>query len=171
MAIGDFTPGSSNYDAAINGESFTVVADGKVIGTDTVEDTGGSVYGFVLGAEYTAMIFGYSYTHKLQTTRIEQGSRIGTSQGLIHRIHRAVVRMYRSAQLKIGDPEDTTKLEEVTFDKIDDNSANPIALFTGDKEILMPSSHGGDPYVYIEGDDPLPLNLSAIVAQGEVYER
>lgn len=149
------------------GIEVSVVADGKVLSDVTVanDDT------IDLTDDYSTYCAGFKYTHKLRTTRIEQGSRIGTSQGLIHRIDRAVARLFRSAQLTMGDPEDTSKLEEVTFDRIDGNSANPIALFNGDKEVLMPSSHGGDPYVYIEGDDPLPLNIAAIVALGEVYER
>lgn len=170
MAIDDFTPGSSNYDAAINGETFTVVADGKVIGTDTVEEVTSGTYGLVFDTDYSAIIFGLPYTHKLKTTRIEQGSQIGSAQGLIHRIHEVTTRLYRSAQLKVGDPDDTTKMEEVTFDKIDENSSNPIALYTGDKKVDFPSNYDSDPYVYIEGDEPLPLNIAAIIAKGEVYE-
>jgi hypothetical protein len=152
------------------GTSFSFLANGKTQGSVSVIDNGDGFTRFNWDQEYILATTGFKYTHKLKTTRIEQGSQIGSAQGLIQRIHEVTVRLFRSAQLKVGDPDETTKMEEVTFDKIDDNSSNPIALFTGDKEVDMPSAYDTDPYVYIEGDEPLPLNIAAIIAKGEVYE-
>ena len=168
MAI--FTPGSSDYVDAIDGESFTIVADGKLIGTDIVEEVTAGNFGFVLGDDYTAIIYGLPYTHKLKTTKPDEGSRIGTAAGMINRIHTVITRLYRTAQLKIGDPSDTTKMEELIFDREGGVSTNVIELYTGDKKIDHPGTFDEEPYVYIEGDEPLPLNISGIIIVGEVSE-
>ena len=144
----------------------SVVADGKVIddvtidGSDILDTTD----------DYTSYVAGFRYTHKLKTTKPDEGSRIGTAAGMINRIHTVITRLYRTAQLKIGDPSDTTKMEELIFDREGGVSTNVIELYTGDKKIDHPGTFDEEPYVYIEGDEPLPLNISGIIIVGEVSE-
>lgn len=162
------SPGTDSFNGFSyfpEGTTVYVVGDGVYDGATTV-GTGGII---TTSGTYTSIIAGLPYTHKLKTTRVETGSQIGTSQGLVQRIHKVVTRLYRSAQLKIGDEDETSKMEEFTFDNETVGASDtPIALFTGDKTTELSQDYEGDAQVYIEGDKPLPLNISAIIAVGEV---
>tara|TARA_R100001086_G_scaffold240680_1_gene167027 strand:- start:6914 stop:9193 length:2280 start_codon:yes stop_codon:yes gene_type:complete len=168
--VTDSSPEATGLDGDFAGTQFSYVGDGTTYGTISLTDPVATDAKLEYDQSFVTAISGFRYTHKLRTTKIEEGSQIGSAQGLTHRIHKAIIRLYRSAQLKVGDFDEPSKMEEITFDRIDKNSSKPIALFSGDKEVDMPSAYGSDPYVYIEGDEPLPLNIAAIIAKGEVYE-
>ena len=111
---------------------------------------------------------GINYTSTLKTMRIEAGATDGTAQGKIKRIDDVNLRLYRSVNANVGP--DITSLDRIPFRSGADLMDKAIGLFTGDKEIEMPSGYDQDGYVVVTQDLPLPMTLLAIFARVQTYD-
>jgi hypothetical protein len=137
------------------GETVVVLADGYVHANVVVDDDGG----ITLTREATEVIVGLPYTPKLKTMKIEAGAELGSSQGDIKRIHRALIALYKTGECLAGPDEDTT--EELSLED---------SLFTGDVVMDFPGNPELQGQVYITSDSPLPLTVLMIGMKGVTYE-
>lgn len=135
------------------GQEVSIIADGVYVGEETVSS--GEIE---LDTAASTILVGYKYTAYLKTTKIEAGGEEGSSQGDIKRIHRAMVRLYKTTKIAMGPDSDST--DEYTFDE---------TVYTGDEVVDFPSSPDRQGQVYIKSDEPTPCNVLMISMKGVTY--
>ena len=145
----------------LEGQTVAILADGAV--TPTAEVASGSV---TITEAASRVHIGLPITYRLQTMRFEAGAADGTSQGKIKRIHRVVFRFYRSLGPRAGP--DVTRLDDIPNITFRDpatlmGTADP--LFSGDARITWPGSYETAGHVVLEGSEPLPCTVIAIMPQ------
>ena len=97
-----------------------------------------------------------------------QGPQV-TIQGRLKRIYRIVARVFKTTTFKAG--YDFNNMDEVTTRTTSDLMGAPVPLITGDIEILpFRGDIEKEGHVCIEQSSPVPLTVSAIVADMEVDE-
>jgi hypothetical protein len=139
----------------LNSRIVTVLGDGVVYPDQLV--TGGSIT--LTKACYKVHI-GLKYTSTIKTSKLDVGSAESTSQGIIKRIYKAIVRLWRTLGCNIGNE---NIQDAVLF--------SGSILYTGDKEIAFPAGWNKEAQIYITQSNPLPLNVLAIISQVEVSAR
>jgi hypothetical protein len=111
---------------------------------------------------------GYGYTSILKPQRIEAGADDGTAQGAVKRVHKVIVRVFKSLGCKIGP--DMDNLDTIVFRTASDVMGAPPPLYSGDKEISFPGGYETEGNIVIVQDQPLPLAIIALVAKLATYE-
>jgi hypothetical protein len=147
---------------------FKISADADAAGVATLSGPLPSDYGTFTNI----VVLGLPFTPIIRPLRIEAGSVIGTAQGAIKRINRCFVRFYKTMSAKIGmiGSEQTSDLESIHFHEGSTPIGQSPELFTGDKNVLMPSTYDRDGYLSIEQDDPLPFSVISIISEGQEYD-
>jgi len=146
----------------LEGKTVSVLADGSVLPQKVV--TSGSV---TLDAAANLVHVGLPYTSDLETLDVNLSDNMGVSQGRQRIIPRVVVSVWKSRGLFIGPNEDN--LDEVPLrDQTD--LENPIALYTGNVDMTMPSGYDTTGHVFIRNTDPIPLTVLAIMPEVELSE-
>ena len=112
---------------------------------------------------------GLSYNSTLKTLRVEGGSQQGTAQGKIKRINEIVVRLLNTVGLQVG--KDVSNLDIVPFRSSADKMDEPIALFTGDKEIEFDGEFDSDGQLVVRQDQPLPMTVLAVYATLHTFDQ
>ena len=147
----------------LEGETVAILGDGAVLPTQTVSS--GSIS---LAESVSVAQVGLPFTYKLKPMRMDQNTQRGTSKGSIAKFAEVVISFYKTLNAKFGDG-DTTYKEP--WRESSDVLGSPPALFTGDKAV---QSDGGfsveDPF-QIEGNDPMPCTVRAIIPRKEVVGR
>jgi len=147
----------------LEGETVALLADGAVVAPQTV--AGGAV---TLDAPATRVHAGLAYDARIRTLPVEAGADEGTAQGRRKRIHRLIVRLWRSLGLKAG--RDTDHLDTVPFRSTSDAMDAPPPLLTGDVRIAMPGGWNREGRVVLVHDQPLPLTVLSLVMQLAAHE-
>ena len=147
----------------LEGEHVSILANGATHGSKTVSSAAVS-----LDRSATKAHVGLPYHSTLQTMRLEAGSTDGTAQGKVKRIDEVTVRLFRTVNALVGG--DTTTLDRISFRSGADAMDVAIPLFTGDKEIEMPSGFDQDAFVVVQQDLPLPMTLLAIFARVTTFD-
>jgi hypothetical protein len=146
----------------LEGKTVDVMYDGSVHPRCTVSSgsitLGSGIYG-------SKIYVGLPYTPVLQTLDIELENADTTIQGMVKRIINVIVRMYKTISFKMSS--DGNRFEEVNFRTTESGGTLP-SLYTGDKRVKMPEGFSRNKYIYITQDYPLPLNITALVAEMEV---
>lgn len=145
----------------LEGQTVSILADGAVRPDATV--SGGSVT-LDRGTATTAVI-GLGYQSNMQTERLEYQSRaIPTAQTKKKRLHEINVRFFRTLGGKAGP--DASTLDNIIFRSTSDpmDSAPPLA--DDDYRLSWPGGYETEGRVYIRQDQPLPMTILAIVADG-----
>jgi len=139
----------------LEGESVSILGDGAVnpeetvsSGEITIDNASGEVHA------------GLQYISTLQTMRIEIGTEQGTAQSKLKKLSKVVIRLFESVGCKIGDE---NSQDTVMFRSTDDETDEMIPLFTGDKTIPFRGDWGKDTFVVVKQEDPLPLNILALI--------
>lgn len=140
--------------AHLEGETVTILGDGLVQSDKVV--SGGQI---TLDTAVTSAVIGLRYKASAQTLRETIGSQNGTTQNKTKRINRVAVRVNNSQNISIGP--DATNMEKIT----------QAGLFSGDIETVWPQGYDNLGEVRIEHDDPLPLEVNAIIKYQETYDR
>jgi hypothetical protein len=142
----------------LEGESVAVLVDGATHPDKTVSS--GSITLDRYGNKRHA---GLGYSPELKTMRIEAGGSAGTAQGKKKRIHKLLIRVYKSLNCKVGP--DSDHLRTVQFREGDDTMDAPPELFSGDKEVPFDGiwERAGD--IYVTSNTPTPLNILAIMPE------
>jgi hypothetical protein len=147
----------------LEGEEVSILADGAVHPTRTVKN------GYIALTDYVRQAnVGRAYRSTLKLQRPEIGMQTGTSQGLIRRVIDVFVRFYKSLGCKVGPDENT--LDAMIFRTTEDPLGSPPPLFTGDKKLTFPGSWDDQGDIVIVQDDPLPLNIVAVIPEVEVSD-
>jgi hypothetical protein len=147
----------------LEGKTVDILADGSVQPSEVVSN--GAI---TLDNTFGEIHVGLPYIPKLLTLRPEFGSATGTAQGKIKRIYEAVVRINESLGFKIGN-EDIQDI--VPFRNTNNNMNEPPPLFTGDKTVAFAAGYSKDSLVQITQEQPLPLNIIAIMLRMDTFDR
>lgn len=128
------------------------LADGVVVSGITVDAVGG----VTLPAAAERVVLGLPYTATLETMRLEAPADDGgTSQGLIKRISKAILRLYKTRDFQAGPDEDHMR---------DFSTGSGVSdIFTGDVEIDYPAGYERDAHVIVKQPDPLPMTIRAMI--------
>ena len=148
----------------LEGQTVSILADGAAHPDKTVSS--GAV---TLDRYVTKAHAGLSYNSTLKTLRVEGGSQQGTAQGKIKRINEIVVRLLNTVGLQVG--KDVSNLDIVPFRSSADNMDEPIALFTGDKEIEFDGEFDSDGQLVVQQDQPLPMTVLAVYATLHTFDQ
>jgi len=145
----------------LKGISVSILGDGAVY-PDQVVTTAGTIS---ISKSCNTIHIGLPYTSTIKTSKLEAGTLTQTTQGLVKRVYKSIVRMWRSLGCQVGDG---TTMDTVIFRTTQQPFGQSVALFTGDKEVAFP--HGWDKaaQVYIVQSQPLPLNCLAIISKVEI---
>ena len=149
----------------LTGETVSVLGDGMVL-TDKIVDHDGKIF---LQRACAHVIAGLPYTSTLKTLQLDLSVQGGTVQGLVKRINRVILRLFRSIGGKCGPS--LTKLDVIPQRAPSMTMGDPVPLITDDLTIPFPADpNWKDNHIVIVQDQPLPLNVLAIISRVEVYE-
>lgn len=144
----------------LNSRNVSILGDGAVYPNQMV--TGGSI---TLSKSCSTIHVGLPYTSIIKTPRLEAGSTTDSTQGLIKRVYKSIVRLWRSLGCSIGNG---VTQDIVYFRDSSMSMDEPPSLFTGDKEVQFPIGWNKGAQVYITQTQPLPLNILAIISKVEI---
>lgn len=133
----------------LEGEEVQILIDGAVHPNRTVTD--GSIS---LEWDGATIHVGLGYKSTVKTMDLDAGE--GMSQGEVTHISKVIVRFLESLGCKVGDG---VTQDVIPFKNWGDPFNTPLALFTGDKEVMFPSGHVKNKHIVVEQDQPLPLQL------------
>jgi hypothetical protein len=142
------------------------LADGCVH-PDCVVDAGGSIHLQVSASKVQA---GLRYTSRARTLSIEAGGADGPAQGKTKRIVRIVLRFFQSLGIRLGSDSPGISSYPEPFRTAADDLGSQIPLYNGAKRFLYEGNHAIDGQVWFETDDPLPCNITLLVAHVDTEE-
>jgi hypothetical protein len=119
------------------------------------------------------MVVGLNYNSAVKPVRPDMPSPVGTAQGAMKRPSKAYVRVFKTLMFKMGAPPEadyTPALETVRFKPSKQMGQSP-EIYTGDKEVFLPTTFTRDGYVYFLQDQPLPFTLVSFSLEGMEYEQ
>jgi len=146
----------------LEGKEVVILADGGPHPVRTV--TAATI---VLNDTYSQINLGLYYQSRVETNDLEAGGAGGTGQGKNKRVSNVTVRLYKSLGCKVGTD---IKQDEVTFRTSAMPNDTPPELFTGDKRVPFPSGWNREKKILITQDQPLPLQVLAIIPELETNE-
>ena len=140
----------------LEGETVSILADGAVQAPKTVSS--GEI---TLDTAADKAHAGLSYPTFVDPIIPGGGNPIGTSEGKIKRATKIALRLYRSLGFEVGEIDGT--YDDYFFGPPDAMN-EAIPLFTGDTDpIGFPGGHSRNIALRIRQNDPLPLNILAIM--------
>ena len=159
-------PGSSfdTFDH-LNEETVQVLADGFYIGDYLV--VGGIID--ISPKTATEVIAGYGYTSRLKTLPIEIGADFGSAIGVIQRIDKATLLLYKTFGPMVG--YELAEMEDLELLPPDYASGDPLPLFSGRYEMDFPASPDDLQFVIVEQTKPYPVTVLAINMRGRTYDQ
>ena len=141
----------------LEGRAVSILSNGNVISGKTV--TNGAI---TLTDKASRIHVGLKYISDVETLNIEaQASRtVPTIQGISKKIPKVVIRFERSRGLLIGpDSANLIEMKQREYEDIGD----PIALLTGDKEIILLPSWNTNGRLLLRQSYPLPMTILAVI--------
>lgn len=140
----------------LEGKEVAILADGGTQSNQVV--SGGEI---TLIRKANRINAGLPYESRIRTMRL-----LPEAIGQKKRISKLFIRFYKSLGCKVGQSLDN--LEEIGFREGElDLSAPPV--FTGDKEKEIIEGYNLDGQLYLIQDYPLPMNISALAIDYQVY--
>lgn len=150
------------------GKSVDILADGGAHPQKTVGLLAPGKWGVTLDFAVEKAQVGLPCPAKMRTMRIEAGSQLGTAQGKIKRIARALIRFYKTLGGKYGP--DENNLDPVIYREAGAPMDTPPALLSGDRTFSWPGGYDTEGYVLVVNDSPTPMTVVTIVTEVEVNE-
>lgn len=147
----------------LEGETVSVLADGSAHADKTV--SGGSI---TLDRDAEKVHIGYGYTSIVETLRLEAGANDGVAQGKIKRIHGVTVRFLESVGAEVGP--DLNNLDRIPFRDSSMAMDEAVPIFSGDKEIFLPSGYETDARIIVRQTQPLPMTITAIMRRSNTFD-
>ena len=145
----------------LGSETIKVWGDGGVLPDVTVSS--GQV---TLSQPVNKAQLGLVYTHRMKSLKLEGGNRAGTALGKEKRIYNLTFSLLSSIKIDYG--RDLDNLLPQDFRKVSDPMDFPAPLFTGDETVEYPGDWALDERIFIQGDDPAPFTLLALVPETDV---
>ena len=171
-----FLDSSSSYSGAptttisgltwLPGQTVGVLADGATH-PDCVVDATGHI---TLTRSATVAQVGLKYSSQGKTLPIEAGGADGPSQGKIKRVFRVIWRFFQTLSLNQGTDDPTAGTEPLSFRDSSMPMDAPPILFTGDMRQSYEGTWNMDGRIYFEVNDPLPANITLLVAQVDTQD-
>jgi hypothetical protein len=140
----------------LEGETAAVLADGAAH-PDCLVSSGT----ITLNRWANRIHAGLSYESRLKPMRL-------VPPGKKKRIHKLLLRFYRTIGCKAGPDEDN--LITIGFREGDDAMDQPPAPYSGDKEITFPTGYSTDGDILVVQDQPLPMHILMLMAEMDVNE-
>ena len=147
----------------LEGQSVAILAEGAPVVNATV------VSGAVTVGETSKAQVGLGYVSDVATLRYDVGSRVGTSQGKLQRIHRLFIRVYQTLGGKVG--EDAASLDPLIYRKGGDAMDTAPPLFDGDIEIEWDGEYSTNSTLFFRQDQPLPTTIVAFLPALDTQDR
>lgn len=122
--------------------------------------TGGAVG---LDFEVTRAAAGLAPTWKLQPMRFEAGAQAGIAQAQTKRVDQVAVRLHRSTGVRIG--RDELHLDDIVIRTAEDLLGAAPNLITGDRRVTFNGRYDTDGSVLLQGSDPGPVTVVAVIAR------
>ena len=179
---GDSTPytvfldSSSQYDGVatttisgltwLKGQTVGVLTNGATHPDCTVSASGT----ITLVRSATVVQVGLKYTSSGQTLPIEAGGGDGPSQGKLKRVYRSVVRFFQSVGISMGSAVEGVNAYPQPWRTSADLMDNGVSLFDGDKRWSYEGTWDTEGKLYFETSDPLPCNITMLMAQLETQD-
>ena len=148
----------------LEGETVAILGDGAKFPRQVVT---GATLPSDLAHDVSVAQIGLPFTYKLKPMRMDQNTQQGTSKGSIGRFAEAVISFLNTLNAKFGDGTTTHK---IPWREFSDDYGDPPALFTGDKVVNISGFSVEDPF-QIEGDDPMPCSVRAIIPRKAIPGR
>lgn len=173
-ATDDWMKGATVFSGLdhLNGEVVQILADGAVEPPQTV--SGGQITLSRIAHKVQA---GLAYSSVMKSAKLAVGAQGGTAVAQPKRINRVDLVLNRSFGVRVGSDDNDLKpvagaaLYPATFRTIDDTVAAAPPLMTGEVSVPIPGGHRSDPRVVIRQDQPLPLEVLAIVPHVHTHAR
>lgn len=146
----------------LEGRTVKVIANGALHPARVV--AGGAI---TVDYPVTTALVGLAYTSRLKTLRLEGGG-AGTAQGKVKRIARITVRVLNGMGGKVGTTEAVME-DLIRRDQSDPMDASP-PLRSGDFDVFPASDYESDGQIIIVQDEPLPLDILAVMPRVAVGE-
>lgn len=147
----------------LEGETVQVVLDGERIDDKTVSS--GSI---TLSATGTTAIVGLGYTSKIKTMPPAPQGDWGSSGGSLKKVPEVKLQVLNSLGHKAGRSESDLFTDD--YRTVDDDMDEAPDLYTGWREMELPPEVDYDGQVWIQQDEPHPLNVLNLVTVVEVPE-
>lgn len=138
----------------LEGETVAALCDGNVVSNLTV--TNGTV---TLPTSASVIAIGLPYESELETLDFIGATQEGTIQDKLRNVKTAIVSLENTRSLFYG-PNDQ-RLSEVPF-RTNEDYGEPIALFTGDKELVLDAGEERSSKMYFKVTDPVPCTILGI---------
>jgi hypothetical protein len=147
----------------LEGETVAICADGARRPSQVV------TAGFVRIEEPAASLvhIGLPYRHRLKTLRPEVPLNT-TAQSRMKRVVKTNLRLLESAGGEIGTPDG--RFEPLLYRTPLDPMTEAVPLFTGDIEVRNPAGFDEDGQIVVQGDDPLPFTVLAIIYEVQIND-
>jgi hypothetical protein len=147
----------------LEGETVAICADGARRPSQVV------TAGFVRIEEPAASLvhIGLPYRHRLKTLRPEVPLNT-TAQSRMKRVVKTNLRLLESAGGEIGTPDG--RFEPLLYRTPLDRMTEAVPLFTGDIEVRFPAGFDEDGQIVVQGDDPLPFTVLAIIYEVQIND-
>ena len=159
----------------LNGERVTVLADGQVIGAQTV--AGGTIPITIGTAGASLVTAGLAYSSVLAPMPTEPAGRGGTGQGRLKRLDHLYIRWHETIGGLFGTRQrdgmsgvTTDRTEPVQNRSFSDAMGFASPLFSGTRRVPAPGGHDADARIIIEQTDPLPMTVLSVGARGDLAE-
>lgn len=149
----------------LEGETVSVLADSATHPDCVV--SGGSI---TLQRSALDVSVGLPYESRARTMRVEAGSADGTAQSKLKRIHKVAFRLFDTLGMFVKANSPYAQEIDVSFRTTGDDMNAPPPLFTGDKIQLWEGDYEYDGTIEFGQREPLPSNVSAIVAELETQD-
>ena len=147
----------------LEGETVSILADGAVVTPRVV--TGGAI---TLPVAASTVIVGLPFTSLLQPSRQELQMDSGTAQGKPWKVARVGLYLHQSLGGEVA-ATPTSRFEKLNVRRISTPMGSAPGLFTGDIESPVEATSQPNVSVVVRQQDPLPLNIGALVLKVDVY--
>ena len=145
----------------LEGETVAILGDGAVFPTQVVSD--GAI---TLPETVSVCHIGLPFKYIAKPMRMDQ-SYNGTSKGSIKKITEAVISFYKTLNAQHSDGTTAHDIKWRTTEAL----GTPPDLFTGDKVVVADGGFDVEDPFQVEGSDPLPCTVRAIIPRLDVTGR
>lgn len=143
----------------LNGETLQICGDGSVQPSQVVANDGT----MPLAVPASLVTVGLPYASQLTTLPLPVAGDFGTGQGITKRIDRLVFRILDTLTFKYG--KDYNNLAPLIFGTTTSPMDSSPSLYTGDKEVYLPSQYDTLAQFSIQADAPYPCNILGMSPQ------
>lgn len=160
------TPTTTWSFPELEGAVVSIIADGNYIGEMTV----GAAGALVTASAYEFLMVGFNYETRIVPIALQNNALFGSGLGQIKRIDEVTMLFNRTVGAKFGILSNDDTLQLINFRPSSTPGSSPTPLFTGEKIFKLTAAYEKRQNLMIVQDVPLPFQLTAIIAKGQLYD-